>query len=81
MAEILLGESWRKSCWGREGEKRDVRIGERVRVIARISSPPVPVGGEREAFAGNASNIKDVVGDQEREEHIDELVGYLRRYT
>uniref|UniRef100_A0A0E0K6G5 Glycosyltransferase n=1 Tax=Oryza punctata TaxID=4537 RepID=A0A0E0K6G5_ORYPU len=42
----------------------------------------VTVGGEREAFAGNAKNIKDVVGDQEREEqYIDELVGYLRRYS
>uniref|UniRef100_A0A0E0CSQ5 Glycosyltransferase n=1 Tax=Oryza meridionalis TaxID=40149 RepID=A0A0E0CSQ5_9ORYZ len=42
----------------------------------------VAVGGEREAFAGNANHIKDVVGDQEREErYIDELVGYLRRYS
>lgn len=42
----------------------------------------VAVGGEREAFASNANRIKDVVGDQEREEqYIDELVGYLIRYT
>uniref|UniRef100_A0A0D9YZT2 Glycosyltransferase n=1 Tax=Oryza glumipatula TaxID=40148 RepID=A0A0D9YZT2_9ORYZ len=42
----------------------------------------VAVGGEREAFASNANRFKDVVGDQEREErYIDELVGYLRRYS
>uniref|UniRef100_A0A0D3FBR3 Glycosyltransferase n=1 Tax=Oryza barthii TaxID=65489 RepID=A0A0D3FBR3_9ORYZ len=42
----------------------------------------VAVGGEREASASNANRIKDVVGDQEREErYIDELVGYLRRYS
>uniref|UniRef100_A0A0E0CSQ7 Uncharacterized protein n=1 Tax=Oryza meridionalis TaxID=40149 RepID=A0A0E0CSQ7_9ORYZ len=61
---------------------RDCRVTSRRPTLEDLIPRRVTVGGEREAFAGNDNNIKDVVGDQERQQqYIDELVGYLGLYS